>query len=70
MTRVGEREPDVNHNSKGAEQRRVSVISYHQLSAPDDSDETLTVGHMQALTLTLPTSKMLVCDWLVKKLLF
>lgn len=67
MTCVGERErerePNVNHKSKGAQSkpRHVSVILYHQLSAHDDSNETLTVGHMQALTLTLPTSKMLVC---------
>lgn len=50
------------HSSKGAQQklRHVRVVSYHQLSAHDDSDETLIVGHMQALTLTLPTRKMLV----------
>lgn len=49
----------VNYKSKGAQ--RKLVISYCQLSGHDDSDETLRAGHMQGLTLTLPTSKWIVC---------
>lgn len=53
----------MNHSGEGAQQQaeHVSVVSYHHLSARDDYDDTLGVGHMQGLTLTLPTSNMIVC---------